>query len=440
MFKKIFQNSAKLMLGHAIGQSIVFLSGPLLSRIYSPEQFGKYVLLSSIAGILSVMSTGGYEFAITTVKQKDEAQKLAFVSVSLSFITSIFSTIILLILFLSSEAWKKHVMGAGWALIPIFVLLQGIYNTTVFLMNRDERYGIISFSRTSRSAIMVPLQILWGIKNISWGLFAGMVIGQLISAAILLRKVIKSPGAWLKIIKKVNFKSQLKKQKSFPLYIMPQEITNSISSQIPVFFLSYFFSQAALGLYALPHKFLSAPIFLIGNSLGRVYLRDASLSLENETDLAQTSLKLFRFLFRLGILPFSILCVFGDLITEFFFGSQWQESGIYAMILSPWLFFVLIGSSLSNIFIAKGKQKLSFKINIFMLVARSLAFSAGVFLFKSPVISVSLFSGISLLFWVYIAFYNLHLAKIKIFPIALESISIWIMSLMLLVLIRNIVL
>jgi O-antigen/teichoic acid export membrane protein len=422
----IYRNSVKLFLGHAGGQVLIFLTGPILSRLYSPDEFGNYAFMSSLASMISLFSTGSYEFAIITVKKESEAQALSFLSIILSFTTSTITAIILLLLFLKSGAWQQNMTGTGWGLIPVFVFIQGLYNTLNYLLNRKQKYGTMSVSRSLRAAAMIPVQLLMGIRQISSGLFLGMVSGHLIGMLYQLIQGLKKKFFNLKMPSIIILKDTARKHYKFPLFFMPEQLVNNFSVQIPVYLLKFFFTHASVGLFALPQRFLSIPIVLIGNSLGHIYFRDAALKCTSQSQLGSTTIKIFQFLFRLGVVPFSILTIFGDVIIPFFFGEEWQQAGIYVMLLSPWLFFVLIGSPLSNIFTVKGLQRKSLLINLGLLIGRGLAFLAGTFIFHSPLMAVGFFSAISFVFWIFIVFYNLHLVNINIWPLLLKTLGIWI--------------
>jgi O-antigen/teichoic acid export membrane protein len=433
---EIYRNSTKLFLGHAASQTLVFLSGPILSRLYSPSEFGHYALLSSIAGTISIISTGCYEVASLTVKQEKEANILSLLSIFLSFATSIVSAIILSLLFIKSGAWKESILDAGWGLVPLFVFIQGVYNTTNYTLNRQKKYNTMSLSKGIRSAFMIPLQILFGIKDIFSGLYLGMLAGHLTGMAFQMKDSITG---YISTFHKTNTTEALKTAKTnykFPLFFMPEQLINSVSAHAPVFFLTIFFTENIVGLFSLPRRFLSAPIVLIGNSLGQIYFRDASFNRNNKQELAKTTASLFRFLFRLGVIPFSFLIIFGDIAVQFTFGTGWELSGLYTMILSPYLFMLLLGSPLSNIFAVTGKQKLSMLISIYLFVARVIAFLVGTFVFKSATISIILFSIVSFAFWFLTAFYNLHLSYNKIWPLFKEFFFLWFGILIIMLLFR----
>ncbi len=76
-----------LVTGTGIAQDITFLSAPLLSRFYEPEDFTVFALFSSTASIASVVATTRYELAIPLTKDELDA-KMHFAIVLIEMINS----------------------------------------------------------------------------------------------------------------------------------------------------------------------------------------------------------------------------------------------------------------------------------------------------------------------------------------------------------------
>ena len=95
------KNFLSLISGTSIAQIIPILIAPILSRLYSPEDFGLYAFYIGIVGVLSVISTFKYEMAIIIPKNKLVVNQLLQIS--------IFSSI--LISLISSEIFHKYCLG-----------------------------------------------------------------------------------------------------------------------------------------------------------------------------------------------------------------------------------------------------------------------------------------------------------------------------------------
>ncbi|MGN1239473.1 MAG: oligosaccharide flippase family protein, partial [Paludibacteraceae bacterium] len=61
---ELVRNSAKLLSANVIAQAIGLLVYPILTRLYSPEDFGLLNLFLSIGGVLVLLSTAEYQYAI----------------------------------------------------------------------------------------------------------------------------------------------------------------------------------------------------------------------------------------------------------------------------------------------------------------------------------------------------------------------------------------
>ena len=70
----LLRASLLLLLGSAAAQAIPLLLGPLLTRLYSPEEFGRFQLFASVATNLAVLGCGRYEFALPLARDEAEAQ------------------------------------------------------------------------------------------------------------------------------------------------------------------------------------------------------------------------------------------------------------------------------------------------------------------------------------------------------------------------------
>ncbi|MFA5646986.1 MAG: oligosaccharide flippase family protein [Bacteroidales bacterium] len=434
--KEFLRNFLTLFTGSTLSQFIPFLAGPLIARLYAPSDFGLYALLSSTAGLASIVATGSYEFAVLTSDTDDEADSLSLLSSLLSFIFSCVASVVLFLIVLFAKPWGTTSFGYVWFLVPLFVVFQGVLNATGYRLNRQQKYGVMAKGRLLRTAIMTSAQVLLGLFSLPWGLFPGMLTGHFSAALYQLKSVRHYFYSAFRSFSVKNIKTLAIKYYRFPAFLMPAQLVNELSVQAPVFLLKSFFSTAAVGLYALPQKFLNLPVALIGNSIGQVFFQKAVEQKNQPESLAATTLSLFRFLFRIGVIPFSVMLVFGDTIFAWLFGVQWLQSGLFAQMLSPWLLFVLAGSPISKLFTVLDRQNQSLWFNLVLLALRVAGLVAGALFFSSQVAAVFLFSLLSFLYWVFLTFYILRLARVRVFPIIVETFVTWIIVILPMIIVR----
>ena len=117
------RNVVKLVSATGIAQVIQLLATPVLTRIYSPDEFASYQLFYSIASVISVVATFRYELAI--VIPKDEIDAKSIVSGSLLINTGL-SVLTLLLLSIVDFA-KESDLPNYFYLLPLYVFSAGIF-------------------------------------------------------------------------------------------------------------------------------------------------------------------------------------------------------------------------------------------------------------------------------------------------------------------------
>ena len=85
------RNVLTLMTGTTIAQAIPITISPILTRIYTPEDFGVFALFVAIVGFIAVIASGRYEQAIMLPKYDKYAINIFTLSLILICLTSIFT-------------------------------------------------------------------------------------------------------------------------------------------------------------------------------------------------------------------------------------------------------------------------------------------------------------------------------------------------------------
>jgi O-antigen/teichoic acid export membrane protein len=289
-----------------------------------------------------------------------------------------------------------------------------------------------------RDFAMTIGQLFLGLLKFRWGLLPGLVFGQASATGFYVKKIWSDLYGSLSRISVKRMIFVAKRYYRFPIFLMPSQLINELSVHVPVYCLNFFFSNSAVGLYALPQKFLNVPVVLVGNSIGQVFYKDARTHLLSPEEIKKRTFSLFTMLFYISVIPFSIILVFGDVIIGWAFGQGWLQSGVYAQYLSPWLMFVLIGSPISRLFTVLDKQKLSLWLNIILFNLRVAGLAIGTFIFNSAEMAVKLFAITGALYWIFLSFYTLYIAKVRIKPVILNTFIVWLTVLLILFSIRMI--
>lgn len=357
---EFLKNVLTLTTGTTIAQALPILISPILTRLYSPSDFGLLALFTSLVTVLSTIATGKYELGILLPGKNKRALQLSRLSILLTFFCSV---LLLLIILIAHQPFlwllQDKRIGFWLYIIPAAVLLTGLYEILRYYSIRQKAYRAISESAVIRSGTASAIQIgtglfIYGSYGLLWGYLISLITGNLRLWKIVKKDAQRDRAGFFEIKK---LKGVAGRYAGFPKFTMPSLFLNTASVQMPVFVFSTFFSGVVVGFYSLAQRVLNAPMSLIGNAIGQVYFQKAASCKNDPEALRSITWKLYKTLLWTGVFPLSMLGFFGKEIFGFIFGREWAVAGHYAQMLSFWILFVFISSPLSNLFFIQEKQK-----------------------------------------------------------------------------------
>ena len=402
------------MSGTALAQVIPVLLSPVLTRLYSPEQYGTLALFTSVVGIFSVAATFRYELSIMLPEQDSDAVNIIVLSLILNFSLS---TILLIITFLFNKQLTdlfNNPAISGWLyFVPVMVFLIGVFQSMHYWLSRKKHYRKLSAAWISRSGIKGGAQVgvIYALPGIGTaGLIGGAIFGQFVATVIIVRQSLMQISS---AFQKVSFKritELAKKYKNFPVINTSHALANTLSSNLPVMLLTSFFSSKVAGLYSLALMAVMLPTGLISNAIGQVFYQRISDAYNKKESLYPYTVRLVKGLFFVSIIPFGLLFLLAPSLFGLIFGGQWTEAGLYTRILTPWIIMIFLVAPLSYIPITLGYQKKALYIEIAGISAKLFALVIGSY-YQSSFIAVVLFSLSGFFILVYSLTWIISLSK-----------------------------
>lgn len=369
------RNVITLMTGTALAQALPIAITPILTRMYTPDEFGVFAIYIAICSILAVLVTGRYELAIIVPEHDEDAVNIMALSIGLSFIISFF----LLIAVLLAGTEIARLLGsdniASWLyFIPLTTLIMGCYQSLNYWANRRSHYKRMATSRVLQTASTSTIQLSTGFLKIgTLGLILGHFFGQLISVIFLVRSIFSQEKEQVSKINKRKIYEVANRYNNFPKYLIVAHGFNTGSSQSPVLLLSSLFATSISGLYMLTNRVLSAPIALVASAIGEVFREQASKEYAQTGQCKAIYLQTIKKLTLLSFIPFAILFIFSEEIFSLVFGKEWVEAGVISKILMPVFFLRFISTPLSSMFMIAEAQKIDlyWQVALFSLVVIS---------------------------------------------------------------------
>ncbi len=388
------------MSGATLAQGIALLAAPFLTRLYGPAAFGALGLFIAVTRVLTQISGLRYELAIMLPEKDEDATEVFGLALLVVLITALVLTPILLLAGPPLARWLHATALIPYlGLIPVSVLFGGALLVLNYWHSRHRNFGRLSLVRMVQSGTQAGTQlVVGGMGHVEGGgLIAGVVIGQITGAVTLAAMSGRGMGRVLRQhVTRAGMMGAARRYRKFPRYNVGATLMNSISWQLPTFFLSFFFSPIEVGFFALGNRVIELPMRLVGSSIAQVFFQRASAA-RHEGNLDQVVMNTFRSLVTLSFFPLMLLFFIAPDLFQVLFGDRWREAGVYTQILAPWIFFWFISSPMSTMFSVLEKQEWSFRLNAAILTSRFLALGLGGWL-ESPRIMLGLFalSGIFL--------------------------------------------
>lgn len=356
------------MSGNLAAQVIAVGSVPILTRLFSPEEFGLFALFMAFLRIISKIGTLGYERAALLPKDATDARAVVMLSalilICMAALAGIFGMVF------GEEI--AQVLGSpefsAWLLIiPVGLLLIGATNILRYWALREQMFRLISATRVTDAAVAAASKIVFGflLGNWSGGLIVGALAGNAVALVLLLRYLhISRDRDHMPPISLENIKIQAYQYRQFPLFAAPNALLNTMSRYLAVFFLSAFYGPAVVGFYNLAHRTLVQPIDTLAGSIARVYFQRSADQVSSSKHLMPDLKKVIAMLFLIGIGPCIILLFFGRQIITFVFGAEWDMAGIFVQIMAPWFIFLFVIAPAAMVFEVCHRQQVKFRINI----------------------------------------------------------------------------
>jgi len=393
-----------LMSGTLIAQVVMLISIPILTRLYTPTEFGLYSTFLAIVTIIGSVSSLKYDQAIMLPKSNRDAEALLFLSTILTVAITLLS---ILGIFLFYDSILAYFNGSTFvvALVPIGIFLIGMVQIFNAYSSRNQFYKTLSGVRVLNSFSIVSIQGFSRYIMSLDGLIVGRLFADFISLFVLIRFHLKRQTFYLSRLSKRRIKINAKRHDDFPKYQSFTVFFSALSQNIPILFLGSFFSPEIAGFYALTIRVLYAPIGLIGKSTKEVYYQKASRMFAEGENFFNLYVKTTFGLFKLFIIPFFIIIFFGEDIFTLVFGEKWQMSGVYSQILIFWFILLFTNSSSVATFSILSVQKTQMILEIILAFNRFLAIYIGFYFFNSAIVSIQLFTLISVLNDIFILFY-----------------------------------
>ena len=308
------RNVLTLMTGTTVAQAIPVAISPILTRIYSPEEFGHFAVYIAASMIVSVL--------------------------------------LLFVLFFAQQiaVLLGDVALAPWLYwVPASTLLLGLYQSLNYWSNRKGQFKRLAISRTVQTGSSAIAQLGSGIAGSGVvGLVGGQITGQALATGALARMIWREDRMLINSLRPHRGLALAKKYSDFPKLMIIGQLANISSGYMPIFLLTMFYGSAIAGFYSLAQRVIMLPMGLIGGAIGDVYRENAATTYKMKGNCYDVFFKTVAYLAMISFIVVVPILFLGPEIFSLIFGEKWRAAGEMASILAIMVFFQGISSPVSQ--------------------------------------------------------------------------------------------
>lgn len=362
------QRAFTLVSGASAAQLVPLAIAPILTRLYSPSDFGVLAIFASVTAILTAVAAGRYTVAIMLPDRDRDAVQVTGLALLIAAAVS------LLLLALAPVALAFfgrlgiiHDLGGWLYLVPAAVFMGSMSESLSYFSLRRDKVGVISRAKVLRTTTSGGAQILLGVLGagvlgLLGGSLIGLATGNLRLIQIFLDAVRTSPVRWCQV------KEVAAKYSNFPKFDLWGSLANTLGYNVITIGIGLIYAYQSLGQYALAFRTASLPSALIGVAIGQVYLREAARRVDSPVLALRAFYKTTLILAAVSVPPMAVIGIWGQQIFGLVFGAEWQLAGVYASAMMPLVWARFVASPMTSAFYVYGRQRVFLISQVVLLV------------------------------------------------------------------------
>lgn len=346
------QNFVKVVKANFLAQVLSLLASPLLTRLYSPADYGTVALFSSLLSILLAFATLRFDWSVPNATSRTQAAALMVIGLLALTFVSITTFSVLWVFGSVWTFWQGfQALGSLLLLLPVALIGSGLHQLMQAWFVREANLTAVSRTKITQSVVGTGLNIAGGVFRLgAWGLIASSVVASWVGIGTLLRhanglragihriSVTKVKANWLRFWRESFFSTLV-------------AVINTASLSITPLLLAQFYSTTEVGWYAIMMRLVITPIGMFTSAISQSFWAEAASLVKTErTKLRTLYLRSSRIMVLLAF-PVVVFCLFGPLYTGVIFGKEWAGAGYVLAALSPLLFGQIVVSPLSHLIV-----------------------------------------------------------------------------------------
>ncbi|WP_445221297.1 lipopolysaccharide biosynthesis protein [Bradyrhizobium sp. Pa8] len=306
------------------GQLMLVAAIPILTRLYSPEDFGIFTIYLSIVNIVGAIA--GLRFSTSLYVVEDRAH--ALVALKLTLVAVCFTTSVVLTAgYLLSDVVPGRLQHLTY-LVPIGMAAVGVADAMNCWCLRFNHMRDFGMGRLILPASMALLQVSFGLAHLGDD---AMIRAHILSQAVLIAFLCVRLLKWedIRRIAQASWGSvaaTARREYKFPLFELPSALAGFAIINLPAIFIGSLFGTAFAGHFGVAARLVTGPVTLIALPLSNVFVAEASKDFDRH-HLLGTACGLLVVAAGLIVLPVLGLGFVSPYVVVPLLGESWIPTG-----------------------------------------------------------------------------------------------------------------
>lgn len=390
---RLVRGLGAMLAGGAVGQGLVVLVSPVLTRLYTPADFGVFAVFTAVVTTVATVSTLRLEVALVLPEHDEDAAAVAWTGATAALVISLAVGAIGIVAAapLSILFGAPALAGSWWLVAATTFAVAGFQLLSAWII-REQRYAALGIRNVAQGVGTAGSQLGLGALGAgATGLLIGQALGYVSAVGGLTsrRGLLRQPRPT-----GTQMRDALSRYRRFPLVSSWSALLNVAGLQVPLLVISAAYGQIVVGLLGLTIRVISAPLVLLGRNVAQAFVGEASSNTRNRTGSLARQVRITTLaLLAAGVLPTAALAGFGPSLFGLIFGLEWTEAGRYAQLLSVGFLAQLAVSPVSQTLLVLERQGAQLAWDVGRLVLTIGAPLCCAVLGASPAVAVATFSA-----------------------------------------------
>ena len=273
-----FRNASVMVIGTTVGQAASVVLAPVLTRLYTAEEFGYLSVYTAVLAILGVTASLGLDLAIPLAATEFElANLIAGSGVAVVLTTSLVGLLMWLLPTGTLTLSWFGPLDSHRYLLPAGLACLGGYYVMVAAATCAGRFADIARTRITQGLSGPLTQIALGWLGTGvLGLAIGFVIGQTSGFFLLFSRIVAARPALRAAISSSGMREVVARYAHFPLFASWTRVIEMGGSGTVLYLLfSAYYSTEIVGFMFLGERVIARPLLMVSSSLLQVFAGEA---------------------------------------------------------------------------------------------------------------------------------------------------------------------